>query len=130
MKADADLTAVVGADSIYPQSTPAMPTFPFIKYGAPSALPRKASCVDGVSLIVAIHSFSKGRVSGTQPVESAEDHAARISATVASVLDGRRLDLGEGVIAKVRWTGSQLLADPEESSSYHGVANFRVQTLS
>lgn len=129
LKGNDALTAIVPAANIHPQSPAGTPSWPFVKYGAPSPLPISAACVDGSEITVALHSFAKPRTSAGAVVETAEDHAARIGAFVAAALDRIRLTLDGGTHAKVRWTGSQLLQDPDEADAFHHVANFRVRCL-
>lgn len=131
LKADAPLVAIVPKAQIYPQAPPATPVWPFVKYGAPSGIPIKASCVDGQEIIFALHGFAKPRLNGSgQVVETAEDHAARIGAATAKALDGKALVLDSGHKARVRWTGSQLLQDGAESDAFHTIQNFRVRVIS
>jgi hypothetical protein len=124
MAGAADVLAVVNADSIFPQTTAALPAFPFIRMGAPSPTPRRGACVDGADTIVAVHGFAKGRADLT-----AEDEASAIGAAIASVLDGASLALEGGGSARVLWTGSQLLQDPDEANAFHSIVNFRVRHL-
>jgi hypothetical protein len=51
--------------------------------------------------------------SATQIVETAEDYAGRIGSALAAALDGKVITLTNGR-ARIRWTGSQLLMDPDE----------------
>lgn len=132
LKADAGLTAadMVPAASIHPQSPAGTPEWPFVKWGAPAGIPIRApGCVDGNEITVAVHGFSNGRRSGDALLETAEDHAARIGAAIASALDGKRLDLAGGGAARFRWTGSQLLIDGDEAGAFHTVQNFRVRVI-
>lgn len=124
MKAASSVTSLVPAARIKGQTVDANPIFPFIRMGSPSVIPRRASCVDGGDTILAVHAFATGSGSIT-----AEDQAHRIGAAIAAALDGQRLPLDGGGTAAVRWTGSQLLQDPEEASAFHAVTNFRVRTL-
>ncbi|TZG25581.1 DUF3168 domain-containing protein [Sphingomonas montanisoli] len=125
VKAAGPVTAIVPSARIFPQQQPANAPFPFIRLGAPSAIPVRAACVDGGEVTIAVHAFANGG-----PSITAEDQAHAIGATLASALDGRSLDLGGGAAGKFRWTGSQLLQDPEEVSAFHAVVNFRVRHLS
>ena len=128
LKADADMIALVPAVDIHRQVTPANPAWPFLRYGAPSALPVRAACVDGSEITFAVHAFSKGRgPSGAQTV-TAEDDAARIGAQVAVVLDGKRLPI-DGGEARIRWTGSQLIMDGAEADAFHSIINFVARCL-
>ena len=128
LKGNATLTAMVPAERIYSQETEAAPKWPFIRLGVPSMVPIRAACVDGASLILAVHAFAQTRIGGGVELETAEDYAHRIGATIASALDGQRLTLTNGMAA-IRWTGSQLLQDPEEASAFHAVVNFSVRAL-
>lgn len=129
LKADAGVTDLVATGSIYPQSPPGEPTWPFIKTGSPSGIPISASCVDGDTLILAVHSFAKPRQDGGQVVETAEDHADRIGRAVMRALHRASLPLDSGGTAKIKRTGFQLLQDGAEADAYHHVANFEVRCL-
>jgi hypothetical protein len=112
-KGNAALTAIVPAGEIYPQTVKAAHGWPFIRSGAPSAIPVRAACVDGGEWTVAMHGFAKDRMNGDQVVETAEDYAGRIGSALAAALDGKVITLPNGR-ARILWTGSQLLMDPEE----------------
>lgn len=127
-KHDDALTDLVPAASIYPQVTPAKPGFPFIRYGAPSSTPIRASCTDGGEWTVAMHAFGKGRYENDTLIETAEDHTSRIGAVLARALDRHAIDLDQGR-ATIRWTGSQLLMDPNEPDCFHAIVNFRVRAI-
>ncbi len=129
LKADAGLIAIVPAASIYPMTVPAEPTWPFIKMGAPSGIPIRGACVDGVSGIFAVHGFSKGRYTGQRLVETGEDHAARIGAAIAAALDKQGLMLDDDIRLHVLWTNSQLMMDGAEAGAFHAIENFAVRTL-
>lgn len=128
MKADAGLIALVPAARIYPQSPPASPEWPFVKTGSPSGVPLRASCIDGMEVICAVHAFSKGRRTGKRLIETAEDHAARIGAAIAAALDGQKIEIAAGA-ATIKWTGSQLLQDRDEAGAFHTIQNFRARCL-
>lgn len=124
LKSDAALTALVPAARIYPQSPPAGPAWPFIRYGTPSVLPLRASCLDGCEIEVAVHGFTKAT-----ETESAEDRGAKIGAAIARAIDGRTVEIAGGRVA-LRWTGSQLLQDGDEAGAYHAVVNIRARVMS
>jgi hypothetical protein len=128
MKADAGLTAIVDAARIYPQTTPAKPTFPFVRSGAPNVVPIRAACVDGCEATFAVHGFAKDRMSSNRRVETAEDYAGRIGSAIASALDRQSVDIPGGK-ARILWTGSQLLMDPDEAGCFHTVQQFKVRAL-
>jgi hypothetical protein len=121
MEADAQLLAITSR--IYPQATPASPAYPFVRMGAPSVVPIRGACVDGGTWTVAVHGFATG-----VPTETAEDRAGRLGAAIATALDGKLITLGDGE-ARIRWRGSQLLMDPDESDCFHTVQNFVVRAI-
>lgn len=129
-KADAALIALVPAARIFSQAAAQpSPDWPFVLYGAPSGIPIRASCVDGLEVTVALHSFAKARYEAQSKVETAEDHASRIGATVVKALDGKRPAFLGGGYARILFTGSQLLIDGGEEDAFHHVANFRVRAI-
>jgi hypothetical protein len=128
LKADAALTAIVPEARIYPQTTPAKPTFPFVRSGAPSAVPVRATCLDGMEATFAIHGFAKDRMVSGRVVETAEDYAGRIGAAIAAALDGRQFAISGGA-ARITWLGPLLMMDSEEAACFHTVQNFRVRAL-
>lgn len=129
LKGDAPLLTLLPATSMFPVATPANVDWPFLKMGVFTGLPVRAACVDGIEGIFAVHGFAKARYTGSQIVETAEDHCARIGAAVAKALDGKRLSLDGDQSLRVIWTGSQLLMDIDEADAFHTVQNFRVRAL-
>jgi hypothetical protein len=127
LKANAEVIAIVPAAQVYTQVIE-NPGWPFIRYGAPSALPIRATCLDGVEISVAIHGFARSRKQGGAVVETAEDHAARLGAAIARALDGRRIDLPDGY-GRLTWQGGQLLVDGAEATAFHTVQNLRVRCV-
>lgn len=127
LKADIAVAAIVPPAQIYTQVV-SNPEWPFIRYGAPSALPIRAACLDGVEVNVAIHAFARSLQEGGATVETAEDRAARIGAAVARALDGRRFDLINGY-ARVTWTGGRLLVDRAEATAFHSIQDLRVRCV-
>lgn len=117
---------LIPAEQWYPQAAPAKPVWPFGKWGSPSVLPRRASCLDGSEITVAAHAFARARIINGSIVETAEDHAARIGAAMAQALDGYSVDIPGGY-ARFQWTGSQLLLDGLEADAFHVVVNLRVR---
>lgn len=129
LKGDAGLTAIVPATSLYPQTTPTNVGWPFVKLGVVTVLPLRAGCVDGVTGIFAVHGFAKDRYEGAAIVETAEDHADRITSAIASALDRQTLDLETGQRVTLLWTGGPVMQDGDEAGAYHGVANFSFRAL-
>jgi hypothetical protein len=113
LKANPVVTGLVSATSIYPQATPAKPAWPFIKTGAVSSLPFRASCVDGENVSISVHGFTKG-MAGV----SAEDHAMQIGEAIKKTLD-RSAALITGGRIRMRISDQQLLVDQGEADSFH-----------
>lgn len=129
-KQDAALIALVPADRIFSQAAAApSPVWPFVLYGSPVGVPIRQSCVDGLEVTVALHSFAKRREQAGSVVETAEDYAQRIGAAVVKALDGKRPTLSAGGYARIVYTGSQLLIDGGEEDAFHHIANFRVRAI-
>lgn len=127
---DDTLTALVPAQRIYAQVVASpTPVWPFIRYGSPSGTPIRMSCVDGLEVSVALHSFAKPRMEADAIVETAEDYAQRIGAAVVRALDGKRPALPGGGYARILFASSQLLMDGAEEDAFHHVANFRVRAI-
>ncbi len=122
LKASPAVTALVPSTRIYPAETPATLTWPFIRYGTPSVLPLRASCLDGNRLIVAVHGFSK----------LGEEAADNVAAAMARALDGAVLDLSASYPAKghVTWVGGQTLRDTDEADAWHAVVNLEITVTS
>jgi Protein of unknown function (DUF3168) len=113
LKASPDVTGLVSASSIYPQATPANHPWPFIKTGAVSSLPFRASCFDGEIVSLAVHGFTKGTAT-----IGAEDHAGQIGEAIKKALDRSTIDITGGRI-RLRISDQQLLVDQGEADSFH-----------
>lgn len=126
LKASADVLAIVPKARIFPQTAPSVPDWPFVKLGAPSDVPRSASCLDGSEIIVAVHGFAGDRVVGGSVAETAEDHCIRLAGAIRSALHRNRLALEGGGYGVVTFTNRQILQDGD-AAHYHAVVNFRVR---
>lgn len=128
LKADAPLIALVPAASIYGQAVPSSRPWPFIKLGPPLTLRLRQSCVDGGIITLDVHAFAQARKSGSQTVETAEDHASRIGEAIETALQDNRLDLGDGITARIRLSDMQLLQD-DEPEAFHYLAQINARVL-
>lgn len=129
LKADAAVTALVPASAIHPGTVPAGEWTRFIRWGVPLTRPLRGSCVDGGLIDLTYHAFAKPRTEGGVVVETAEDHAARIGAAIASCLDRARLDLDGGRSIKIMWRSSQLIHDGDEPDAWHSIQTFTGRAL-
>ena len=124
LKAHAGLLAIVPAADIHGQAPLATPAMPFVKTGAPSSTPIKASCLDGATVNIPIHAFARARKNGFgDRIETAEDHASRIGEQIEKALDDKA-DLVSVVTAddvrlRYRITDQQLLVDGADSDAFH-----------
>lgn len=130
LKADAALTALVPAGSIYPQAVPGSgePEWPFIKLGPTGTLRLRAACVRGGLVSVDVHAFARARTSGGITQETAEDHASRIGAEIERLLDGVNLALEGGAKAKIDLGDIRLLQD-SEPDAFHWFAQVNARVL-
>lgn len=130
MKAAAGLTALVPAASIYGQTVPAGPSWPFIKLGVPQTLPRTATCLNGAIITIPVSGFARQREQGGLQVETAEDHAGRIGAAIerAIHLKGEAVTVdGQPVRLSYRLTDMRLFPDGDEADAFHYSALIRAK---
>ena len=130
LKADAALTALVPAASIYPQAVPGTgePVWPFIKLGPTGTLRLRAACVRGGLVSVDIHAFARARIVGGIEVETAEDHASRIGAEIERLLDGVNIALEGDAKAKLELGDIRLMQDAEPDA-FHWFAQINARVL-
>jgi hypothetical protein len=128
LKAHEPLIALVPAARMYPPTIPTMPTRPFLCYGAGAvSFPWKSSGENGQRIIGTVHSFASAKDS--EP--DAEEYAGRMNNEVTALLEGSEgeglsLDIGSGVRAYVRVTGTRVIRDWEEAQEWHGIADIEV----
>ncbi|GGO96562.1 DUF3168 domain-containing protein [Stakelama pacifica] len=127
LKADSAVTALVPATSIYGQSAPATPPWPFIKAGTPIDGPQDASCQRGESIRWTLHVFAGSRKQGGAEVETVEDHIGRIMAAIKKNLHRQTLTFTDGK-ATLRYINSQRLIDGD-ASQLHGIIEFRAKVM-
>jgi hypothetical protein len=133
LKADAGVTGLVPAASIYPQAVPASagadgPAWPFIKLGPTGTLRLRAACVRGGQVTVDVHAFARARMSGGVEAETAEDHASRIGAAIEVLLDGVNIPLEAGAKAKLELSDIRLMQDGEPDA-FHWFAQINARVL-
>lgn len=115
LKNDAALIAKVPVARIYGEYPGATPARPFVRYGEDDANPRRVSCWEGAEIAFPVHSFS------AQPFT---DEVRQIDAAIVAALDGKVLDLGDGLKATITWAGTQLLRDGADANAWHGFNQF------
>lgn len=128
LKSAPEVTALVAADEIYPQTTPEDHGWPFGRWDGPSSIPLNAACVRGAEISFMVHWFAKPRYEAKQMVETAEDHCARILAAASIVLSGNRFTVG-GRAFRTRVTSELLRRDGDEADAFHGTLNCIARVL-
>jgi hypothetical protein len=111
LRADADLTGLVPAASIYGQRSPSTVTWPFVRYGAPDETPLRK----GTDIRVTLHAFSN---------EQFEDEASNILAAIQASLEAAVIDLGGGLTAYLNFLRATVMGDGAEADAFHGVISF------
>lgn len=122
LKASNPVKALVPPASIYGQTVPAGPSWPFIKLGIPQTIPRTAICLNGGEVTVPISAFARQREQGGLVVETAEDHASRIGAAIERALHLRGEDVtadGQPVRLSYAMTDMRLFPDGDEADAFH-----------
>lgn len=121
LKSDAPLIAVVPAAQIHPSTTPASPTWPFIRWDAPFSVPTGRDCMAGATVTFFVHVFAKPRLQFGAEIETAESFCERISGLAKTRLHLAALTLPNGALAKVRVRSVRTMMDGAESDAWHGV---------
>ena len=122
LKASSAVRNLVPVASIYGQTVPAGPAWPFIKLGVPQTLPLTATCLNGAIVNIPIDAFARQREQGGVPVETAEDYASRIGAAIETALHlkGETVTVdGQLVRLSYTMTDMRLFPDGEEADAFH-----------
>lgn len=128
LKANSGLTAAVPAASIYTQTTPPDPLWPFIKCGPFNTQRLKASEVNGGTVTFDLHAFARPRKDAGATVETAEDHTGRIGGLIEAALADNRMTLGTGEVIRVSLSDMQLMQD-DDPDAFHYVAQVNCRVL-
>lgn len=105
------VTALVPAVNIYPGKTPGALSWPFIRYGAANSSVGRASCWHGAEVNGSVHIFAKADPAIPDPEGFVGNAIDAISDALESIDDCHA-----GL--------SQVMGDPDEADSWHGVVNF------
>lgn len=111
--------AGLASGRVYGPHPPANPTWPFIMVGNSETEPLRASCLDGATFNVTVHTFAKG---------ADESGCANLNRLVAQVLDGVGRALDAPFPARIRrmvWQRSQIIRDTDEATAWHGLVQFQ-----
>lgn len=121
LKADTRLAAMTGG-RIYSETPPAIPAWPFIRYGHSISTPQEWTCSTGANITFTINAFSKA--AGT-------DECGRMVRLICAALDGKSIpleidtDSGESAEAVMVFvTQTQIMRDGDEADAHHGVVSF------
>lgn len=128
LKANATLTALVPATSIFGQDAGADPAWPFVKTGPATTLRRKATGTDGGTITFDVHAFARARQSAGQIAETGEDHAGRIGGAIETALADCNVALSDGSNCKIVLSDLQLMQD-DEPGAFHYIAQVNARVL-
>lgn len=118
LRADSRITDLVPAARVFAEQPPAMPDWPFIRYGLPLTGAYEATGWDGSEATIAISVFAKG---------PGMDSASKISKRlVESMADFQPATFS---LADNEWERTQILRDEPDSDGYHAIAEFRVAAV-
>lgn len=120
LKADAAVTALVPAASIYPPRRPKESGWPFVAFDHINRAPFRASCLNGATMRCQLTAFAKGD----------GEAAANISGAIVDSLDGAVLQLEGGGTAHVRFLEDNVLQDGDEASAWRAPARFEATVVS
>lgn len=120
LKGDLELSGLIPAERVYPQATPAGPTHPFIKMGAPISTPLFIDGGDGTQYSAAIHCYTKKAAGASDP----ERQAMEINAHVVRILNAMDVAaIGDGLTMDCTPRQSQVIQD-EDADAFHGFVTF------
>lgn len=116
-----DAARLVASGRVYGPHPPAnaFAEGPFIMVGNSETEPLRASCLDGATFNVTVHTFAKG---------ADESGCANLNRLVAQVLDGVGRALDAPFPARIRrmvWQRSQIIRDTDEATAWHGLVQFQ-----
>lgn len=109
LRADSAMTAVLAADHLHGERTPATVEWPFVRYGQAE--------IGQTGGFVPLHAFSKATFT---------DEVATIAAALVASLDGVTLILTDGRKATLDWGGTQVIPDAAEADAWHAIVRMGV----
>lgn len=121
LKNDAGLIGIVGKASIDPYDE--QPTWPFIRLDGSQAIPQGRGCTSRSEVTFLLHAFAKPLRDGSASiVETARDHAGRISNAMTEALQAHAYDYdGRRYSFTVRST--RMMIDGAEGDAYHVICS-------
>lgn len=122
LKADAQLTAIVPAERIYPGKTPATVVFPFIRVPMLTGTAAELDGGGGSEQTGVIHNFTKLATGNPDP----EAQAATINAHIVRIVSGiDSVPLSDGESLGAHAVQTQVLEDGAEADAFHGIVQVR-----
>lgn len=116
LKAWSPLTTLVSVASIYGEQPPAIPSWPFIRYGFPIGQGYEAQCWSGVASRITVHAFARGPFT---------DSVYAISRQIVAAVMAPGLVLPDDVsIVDLDWVQTTTLRDTDEADAYHAAVEF------
>lgn len=126
LKRDAGVAAIVG-EKIHAVAE-SNPDWPFVRYGAATTLPYRATGMDGNRIALTMHAFAKD----SDEVDG-YDQVQQLAAAIANALERQTLPLAAPYptsLHAMTWTATQVIEDSEEASAFHGIVNFEARLSS
>lgn len=118
LRAAPQVAAIVDA-RVYGEQPPAVPEWPFIRYGLPTMEAYEASGWAGATHDVVLHCFAKG---------PGMDAVGVLNKAVVDVLDGVDVAPAGTMAVQFEWQSTQVIRDTDEAGAYHGIVSFTVTT--
>lgn len=118
--ADAGVLGLVPYESIYGQTPPAKPSWPFIRLGPIITTPFEAQCWSGITARIMWHAFAE-----TTEDYAAEDYVLQISAAISNAM-GLFKPTGIGVVSN-RFVQVYSVQDGPEADKWHSISEYRLE---
>lgn len=119
LESSADVTALVPVASIFAMQPPAMPSWPFIRYGVPIVGGFEATCWSGSTVRVTLHAFAETNTQG-----AGENKVSDIAAAIVKAMgDFNPSNLN---LIECEWMQTRILNDSNEADKFHAIVEFSI----
>lgn len=119
---DATVTALVPAGRIYGIQVPALPDWPFIRYGVPISNGFEATCWNGMTSTITIHAFTE-----TTETLAGEDAAMLVSQAVIESMSS--FAPTSVAVIDLQWSNGTILREETEADKFHAVIEFSITAV-
>ena len=133
LKAEPLIASLTGG-RVYSEAPPALPEFPFIRYGNSDGTPTEWSCTEGSENVVTIHVFTRAKNVGGVNTGNGTDECARLRKAVVRALDQKTRQLevdpdtgGSATAVDMMVTAlPAIFRDTDDAAAWHGVVTLAV----